>query len=103
MEKKKFKLALLKEARDFLKELPQAVNKKIFYKKQNPNNMKKVGNLELYSFEEVKDDIIGEVGSPERDEYEREVTETLQAYEKEESEKRHRYDKPQVNASFISK
>ncbi len=31
MEKKKFNLALLKEARDFLKELPQPINKKILY------------------------------------------------------------------------
>ncbi len=65
--------------------------------------MKKVGNLELYSFEEVKDDIIGEVGSPARDEYEREVIETLQAYEKEEVEKRHRCDKRQVKTSYNAK
>ncbi len=49
--------------------------------------MKKLGNMELYSFEEVKDEIIGEVGSPERNEYEREVSETLEAYKRAESEK----------------
>lgn len=42
--------------------------------------MKKVGNLKLYSLEEVKDELIGKVGTPERDEHERKVEEALHAY-----------------------
>lgn len=42
--------------------------------------MRKVGDMKVYSFEEVKDNLIGKVGTPERDEYEREVQESLHAY-----------------------
>ncbi len=42
--------------------------------------MKQVGNLKLYSLEEVKDELIGKVGTPERDEHERKVSEALHAY-----------------------
>lgn len=42
--------------------------------------MRQVGDMKVYSFEEVKDDIIGKVGTPERDEYECEVQEALHAY-----------------------
>lgn len=41
--------------------------------------MRQVGDMKVYSFEEVKDDIIGKVGTPERDEYEREVQQALHA------------------------
>lgn len=42
--------------------------------------MKQVGNLKLYSLEEVKDELMGKVGTPERDEHERKVSEALHAY-----------------------
>lgn len=42
--------------------------------------MKQVGNMKLYSLEEVKDELIGRVGTPERDEHERKVEEALHAY-----------------------
>ena len=42
--------------------------------------MKQVGDMKLYTFEEVKDEIIGKIGTPERDEYEKEVEEDLHAY-----------------------
>lgn len=36
--------------------------------------------MKLYSLEEVKDELIGKVGTPERDEHERKVSEALHAY-----------------------
>lgn len=37
-------------------------------------------NMKLYSFDEVKDEFLGKVGTPERDEHERKVEEALHAY-----------------------
>lgn len=42
--------------------------------------MKQIGDMKLYSLEEVKDELIGEIGTSERDEYEREVDEALHSY-----------------------
>lgn len=42
--------------------------------------MKQMGNMKLYSLDEVKDKLIGKVGTPERDEYERKVDEAVHAY-----------------------
>ncbi|MCH5238798.1 MAG: helix-turn-helix transcriptional regulator [Muribaculaceae bacterium] len=42
--------------------------------------MKQVGDMKLYTLEEVKDEIIGKIGTPERDEYEKELEEELHAY-----------------------
>ena len=42
--------------------------------------MKQIGDMKLYTFEEVQDEIIGKIGTPERDEYERELQEELRAY-----------------------
>ena len=42
--------------------------------------MKQVGILKLYSLEEVKDEPMGKVGTPERDEHERKVSGALHAY-----------------------
>lgn len=42
--------------------------------------MKQIGNMKLYSFEEVKDELLGKVGTPERDEHERKVEAALHAY-----------------------
>ena len=42
--------------------------------------MKQVGNLKLYSMEEVLDKALGPVGTKERDEHERRVAEAVHAY-----------------------
>lgn len=42
--------------------------------------METIGDIKLYSFDEVKDELIGKKGSKARDEYEREVSEALNAY-----------------------
>ena len=42
--------------------------------------MKQVGNMKLHSLDEVKDELIGKKGTPERDEHERKVEEALHAY-----------------------
>ena len=42
--------------------------------------MEQLGDLKLYSFEEVKDEVFGKVGTPERDDYERKVADALHAY-----------------------
>lgn len=42
--------------------------------------MEQIGNMKLYSFEEVKDELLGKKGTPERDEHERKVENALHAY-----------------------
>ena len=42
--------------------------------------MEQIGNMKLYSLEEVKDELIGKVGTPERDEHECKVAEAVHAY-----------------------
>lgn len=42
--------------------------------------MEQVGDMKLYSLEEVKDELLGKVGTPERDEHERKVEEALHAH-----------------------
>ena len=42
--------------------------------------MEQLGNMKFYTLEEVKDELIGKVGTPERDKHEREVTEAINAY-----------------------
>lgn len=42
--------------------------------------MRQVGDLRLYSFDEIQDEIIGVKGTPERDLYEQELQEELHAY-----------------------
>lgn len=42
--------------------------------------MEQYGNMKVYTFEEVQDEIIGKIGTPERDSYERELEEELRAY-----------------------
>lgn len=39
--------------------------------------MEQVGDIKLYSFEEVKDELIGKTGTPEREEHERKVAEAI--------------------------
>ena len=39
--------------------------------------MEQIGNMKLYSLDEVKDELIGKVGTPERDEHERKEEEAL--------------------------
>lgn len=42
--------------------------------------MKQIGNFKVYSLDEVKDELIGKVGTPERDEHERNVEDALRTY-----------------------
>ena len=42
--------------------------------------MKQIGNMKLYSLEEVKDVVLGKIGTPVRDEHERRVEAALHAY-----------------------
>ena len=42
--------------------------------------MKQVGNMKLYSLEEVTDELIGQKGTPERGDFDRKVEESLHAY-----------------------
>lgn len=42
--------------------------------------MKQIGNMKLYSLEEVKDEVLGKIGTPARDEHERRVEAALHAY-----------------------
>lgn len=42
--------------------------------------MRQVGDMKLYSFDEIQDEIIGVKGTPERDRYEQELQEELHAY-----------------------
>lgn len=42
--------------------------------------MKQLGNMKIYSLDEVTDNIIGVKGTPERDKFDNEVEEALHAY-----------------------
>ena len=42
--------------------------------------MKQVGEMKLYTFEEVLDEQVGKIGTPKRDDHERRVEESLHAY-----------------------
>lgn len=42
--------------------------------------MEQLGDMKLYTLEEVEDKIIGKKGTPERDEYERKLAEELEAW-----------------------
>lgn len=42
--------------------------------------MKQLGEMKLYSFDEIEDEIIGKKGSEERESYEQELREELQSY-----------------------
>ena len=42
--------------------------------------MRQIGNMKLYSLEEVTDEAIGKKGTPARDEFDRKVEEALHAY-----------------------
>jgi len=37
-------------------------------------------SIKLYTFEEVKDELLGKIGTPERDEHERKVADAIYAY-----------------------
>jgi ribosome-binding protein aMBF1 (putative translation factor) len=43
--------------------------------------MKQIGQLKAYTFDEVKDEIIGKQGSAERDSYEAKLQDELQSYQ----------------------
>ena len=42
--------------------------------------MEQIGDMKSYALEEVKDGLLGKIGTPERDEHERKVEEALHAY-----------------------
>lgn len=42
--------------------------------------MRQIGDMKVYSFDEIQDEIIGVKGTPERDSYEQELQEELHAY-----------------------
>lgn len=42
--------------------------------------MKQIGDMKIYSFDEIQDEIIGVKGTPERDSYEQELQDELHAY-----------------------
>lgn len=42
--------------------------------------MKEIGEMKLYTLEEVTDEMIGKIGTPERDDFERKLSEDLAAY-----------------------
>lgn len=42
--------------------------------------MEQIGDMKFYSFEEVKDELLGKPGTSERDEHERKVEEAVHAY-----------------------
>ncbi len=42
--------------------------------------MEQIGDMKLYSLEEVTDELIGKKGTPERDDFDRKVEEALHAY-----------------------
>lgn len=42
--------------------------------------MEKIGDMELYSFDEIKDELIGKKGTPERDAFEGRVEDALYNY-----------------------
>ncbi len=44
------------------------------------SDMEQIGRLKVYTWEEIKDERLGPVGTPERDEHERNVAEALHAY-----------------------
>lgn len=56
--------------------------------------MEQIGDMKLYTLEEVTDDLIGKPGTPERDEFDNSVAEAVDAYRigeaiKEERERQH--------------
>lgn len=42
--------------------------------------MEQVGDMKLYTLDEVKDELLGKVGTPERDDFERKVQDAVYAY-----------------------
>ena len=42
--------------------------------------MKEIGGMKFYTLEEVTDEMIGKVGTPKRDEFERKISDELSAY-----------------------
>lgn len=42
--------------------------------------MKEIGGMKFYTLEEVTDEMIGEIGTPKRDEFERRISDEMAAY-----------------------
>ncbi len=51
--------------------------------------MGRIGNMEYKTLEEVTDELIGPIGTPERDEFEASVKEAVMAYHVSEAIKKH--------------
>ncbi len=49
-----------------------------------------MSNMKAYTFDEVKDELLGKVGTPERDEHERKVAEAINAFKIGEIVREHR-------------
>lgn len=64
--------------------------------------MKQVGNMKLYSLEEVTDELIGQKGTPERDDFDCKVEEALHAYRIGEAIKNHDSNKTSPRLSWES-
>jgi hypothetical protein len=61
--------------------------------------MKQIGDMTLYTFDEVKDEIIGKIGTSERDAYERKVEDEVRAYFEKEAQQKNHLDPPDDVAS----
>lgn len=65
--------------------------------------MRQVGDMKLYNFEELLEEDLGPIGTPERDEFERSVDEAVQAYHVGEAIKRAREAKNLTQAELGEK
>ena len=53
---------------------------KQYFENKKYKHMKQIGNMKLYSLEEVTDELIGPKGSLEREKFDRQVEESLHTY-----------------------
>ena len=64
--------------------------RKQYFEQKRGKQMRMVGNMKLYDFDEVLDETMGPVGTPERDDFERRVDEAVHAWHMGEAIKRER-------------
>jgi len=62
--------------------------------------MENIGNMKAYSFDEIKDELIGKVGTPKRNEHERKVADALHAYHLGEAIKQARLEQNMTQAAL---
>ena len=70
---------MLDEAETAFENGEYLTNDEVFHH-NNWVRMKKVGDMKLYSFEELLEEDYGKIGTPERDAFESSVDEAVQAY-----------------------